>query len=247
MIKSKEIYLDDSYPTEMRVNDLLSKMTLQEKFREIGMYSASRLIEDKNFSKELAAQYFNNMGIGAIEAPRLSPQENAAIINELQKYLIENTRLGIPALVISECLHGYMSPGATVFPQSIALGSTWNEALVKEVAEAIAKEASACGVRQGLAPDLDLARESRWGRVEETFGEDPFLCGALGYQYIIGLQGEPGMFREGRIAATVKHYAAHGSPEGGLNLSPVSAGERQLRELYLPPFKKAIAEAEHFL
>lgn len=135
-----------------------------------------------------------------------------------------------------------MGVGATIFPQSISIASSWNEELVREIAETIALESSAVGINQGLAPDLDLARELRWGRVEETYGEDPYLCERLGIAYIKGLQGE-GHIDEQHIGATIKHFVAHGSPEGGVNLSPVSTGPRQLRELYLPPFKAAIQEA----
>lgn len=242
-IKGKPKYLDKNQPVETRVRDLIGIMTLEEKIREMGMHTTRLLVENGKFSTKLAEEYFKGIGIGAMEAPRQNPEDTAEIVNELQKFLINNTRLGIPAIIITECLHGFMSPRATVFPQAIGLASTWNAPLIKEIASVIAKEASACGCTQGIAPDLDLARESRWGRVEETYGEDPYLCAVLGTEYIKGLQGEEPMIGEEKLVSTVKHFAAHGSPESGINLAPVAVGERQLRELYLPAFKKAITEA----
>lgn len=242
-MNSKPIYLDPFQPVDARVSDLLGRMTLEEKFREMGMGKTRNMGESGRFSKKLADEFFKGMGIGAMQDARLDPVNNAAFINDLQKYLIENTRLGIPALIISECLHGFLSPGATMFPQSIALGSSWNDALVGNIAAAAAKEATACGTRQALAPNLDLAREPRWGRVEETYGEDPYLCGCMGVEYVRGMQGERGVLAEDKLVVTLKHFAAHGSPEGGLFVSPVPTGERQLRELYLQPFKIAVMKA----
>lgn len=236
-------YQNSNIPVEERIEDLLDRMTLDEKLREMCMYP-SKILEEAGecplFSEEKAAEFFQGMGIGALEAPKYLPRQNVAYMNSIQKYLVENTRLGIPALMISEILHGYMNPDATVFPQSIALASTWNRDLIQQTASVIAEEAAACGVRQGLGPDLDLAREPRWGRVEETFGEDPYLVGELGLSYIKGMQGTDKKVADNKLAVTLKHFCAHGTPEGGVNLSPVPVGERQLRELYLPPFAKAI-------
>jgi len=237
-------YLDPKQPVETRVNDLLSRMTLDEKFRQINMVDIRIFIDDEgNFSEELADSFFNGMGIGVVQDPRFEPEVNAKIVNQLQKYLKTKTRLGIPAIVVCESLHGFMSPKATIFPQAIGLASTWNTEMLKEIASAIAKECRVNGINQTLAPDLDLAREPRWGRVEETFGEDPYLCSSMGVAYIKGVQGENEFIDNDHIISTVKHYAAHGSPEGGINLSPVYAGERQLRELYLKPFEAAVKDA----
>ncbi|NJD03797.1 MAG: aminotransferase class V-fold PLP-dependent enzyme [Ruminiclostridium sp.] len=240
----KQTYLELNHSIEKRVADLLNRMTLEEKLREMNMLgSVGSIIKDGVFSPELAQQFFKGMGIGAVQDPRLDPEDTAEVVNELQRFLIENTRLGIPAFIIAETLHGVMSPGMTVFPQAIALASTWDTELIKEIASVIAKEARSIGISQSLAPDLDLAREPRWGRVEETYGEDPYLCARFGVEYIKGLQGDGLVMDNDHIVATIKHFAAHGSPEGGVNLSPVPVGERQLRELYLPPFKAGIAEA----
>lgn len=240
-------YQNADLPVEERVEDLLGRMTLDEKLREMMMHPSGDFADEQDrtsVSKTKADAYFQGMGMGILEAPKYTPQENVRYINALQKYLTENTRLGIPALIISECLHGYMTPEATVFPQAIALASTWDQELVEKTAAAIAEEAASCGIRQGLGPDLDLAREPRWGRVEETFGEDPYLCGEMGISYMKGLQGQEDAVPGNKIAATPKHYCAHGSPEGGVNLSPVPCGDRQLRELYLPPFARAIREGK---
>lgn len=238
-------YMNPELSVEERVEDLLGRMTLEEKLREMCMYP-SKYFEgesgDSIFCEEKAAEFFKGIGIGALEAPKFSPRQNAAYMNAIQKYIIENTRLGIPAIMISEILHGYLTPDATVFPQAIALASTWNKELIKQVSSVIAKEAAACGIRQGLGPDLDLAREPRWGRVEETYGEDPYLVGTMGLSYVKGMQGEEENVPGDKIAVTLKHFCAHGSPEGGVNLSPVPTGDRQLRELYLPPFAKCIRE-----
>ncbi len=243
---SKYPYQNSKLPVEERVEDLLSRMTLDEKMREMMMKPADMFVKDgtREFSAEKADAYFDGISIGLLEAPKFTPQDNVKYINALQKYLTENTRLGIPALVISECLHGYMTPEATVFPQAINLASTWNPELIEKTASAIAAEVASCGVRQGLGPDLDLAREPRWGRVEETYGEDPYLCGEIGISYMKGLQGQEDSVPVNKIAATPKHFCAHGSPDGGVNLSPVPCGDRQLRELYLPPFARAVREGK---
>jgi beta-glucosidase len=237
-------YLDSRQPVEKRVNDLLSRMTLEEKLRQINMVDIRNFVDDKGkFSEELADSFFKGMGIGVVQDPRLEPEKNAEIVSQLQKYLKTKTRLGIPAIIVCECLHGLLSPKATIFPQAIGLAGTWNVEMMKEIASTIAKECRANGINQGLAPDLDLAREPRWGRVEETYGEDPYLCSSMGVAYIRGLQGENETVDNDHIISTIKHFTAHGSPEGGVNLSPVYAGERQLRELYLKPFEAAIKEA----
>ena len=159
-----------------------------------------------------------------------------ATIRRVEKYLKNNMRLYIPLLVIGESLHGVMNPDATVFPQSIGLGSTFNEDLVENIADVIGAEARSLGICQVLAPNLDLAREPRWGRTEEDFGEDPYLVSRMGAAYIAGIQ-------KNKVAATAKHYIAHGSPEGGLNIAPVHMGERELRESILEPFREAVCNA----
>ncbi len=236
------LYRDASQPAGARAEDLLRRMTLEEKVRQMTQRDTAELLCDGAVDAA-ALRAALALGIGTLQDPRLSPRANANIINTVQRFLTEETRLGIPALVISECLHGHMSDGATVFPQAIGLGSTWNPALVRRMAAATAKEARAVGVAQALAPDLDLARDPRWGRVEETYGEDPYLVGRMGAAYVRGMQGAgPGVDRE-HLVCTAKHYAAHGSPEAGVNLAPVAGSIRDLFALYLPPFRAAIVEA----
>lgn len=161
------LYHDATRPAETRAQDLLARMTLEEKVRQMSQHDAGLLDRPEALRTALS------QGIGTLQDPRIGPRENAERVNAIQRYLVEETRLGIPALVISECLHGHMSDGATIFPQAIGLASTWNPALIGRMAAATAKEARATGVAQALAPDLDLARDARWGRVEETYGEDP--------------------------------------------------------------------------
>ena len=239
----KAAYLDSTLSVDTRVRDLLGRMTIEEKVRQMSMRLIGTFVENGRVSAEAVREFFGGMGIGCLQDLRADPKGSAEAVNAIQKYLVEETRLGIPALVVSECLHGHLSGGATIFPQAIGLASTWNPDLVRRMGEAAAKEARAVGVAQALAPDLDLARDPRWGRVEETYGEDPYLVSRMGVAYIKGMQGEgPTVDRE-HLICTAKHYAAHGSPEAGVNLAPVAGGLRDLRTIYLPPFKAAVTEA----
>ena len=237
------IYRDPGAGVEARVRDLLGRMTPEEKIAQMALARFDQVMSDGRVSGAALAAALGDRGIGCFEDLRADPRTNAEAVNAVQQYLVEHTRLGIPAMVISECLHGHMSGKATVFPQAIALASTWDPELVRQMAEVTAREARATGVAQALSPDLDLARDPRWGRVEETYGEDPYLVERMGVAFIQGMQGPgPGVDRE-HLVCTAKHYAAHGSPEAGMNLSPVACGPRELRTLYLPPFKAAVQEA----
>ena len=243
--KRKPVWLDASRAVDSRVRDLMEQMTLEEKIRQMSMFRVSAFLNRRNrVSSKAVREHFGEHSIGCLQDPRVEPRASAEAVNAVQKYLVERTRLGIPALVISECLHGYSCDGATVFPQAIALGSTWNPELVGRMAEAAAKEARAVGVAQALAPDLDLARDPRWGRVEETYGEDPWLVSRMGVAYIAAMQGEGEGYDREHLLCTPKHYAAHGSPEAGVNLAPVPGGLRDLYMTYLPPFKAAVMEAK---
>jgi beta-glucosidase len=240
-------YRDPSLPVEARVESLLSQMTLDEKLQQMLMTDFERMLDSldgKPLEDALRAK-IGTEGLGCLtDARRGTARESAEVTNALQRYLIEETRLGIPALIMAECLHGHLSPRATVFPQSIAVSSAWNPELVEKMAAAAAREARAVGVVQALSPDLDVVREPRWGRGEETYGEDPFLIGELGLAYIKGMQGTEAQLGSENLLCTLKHFAAHGSPESGLNLAPVLAGERELHTAYLPPFRKAIIEGK---
>lgn len=245
MRSSRTAYKEASVPVEDRVRDLLARMTLSEKIRQMGMTDSARFLTEGAISPDSLRQELGDEGIGAVQDARLAPSPPAAarVINSIQRFLVKETRLGIPALVIGECLHGHMSVGATVFPQAIGLASTWNAELVEKVASATAQEAGAVGVTQALAPDLDLARDPRWGRVEETYGEDPYLCERLGVAYVHGIQGHGEMVAREHLIATPKHFAAHGSPQSGINLAPVATGPRELHSVYLRPFRAAVVEA----
>jgi len=236
-------YLDAALPAQKRAADLVGRMTIEEKVRQMTMWDSGRFLVNGRFSQRAARRFFGGLSIGALQDPRREPRVNARTVNAVQRLLMQHTRLGIPALIVSECLHGHMSPGATVFPQAIGLGSTWNPDLVGQMAGVAAREARSVGVAQALAPDLDLARDPRWGRVEETYGEDPYLCSRMAVAYVRGIQGEGPLIDRRHVIATPKHFAAHGSPEAGVNLAPVAVGPRELRAMYLAPFKAAVVEA----
>ncbi len=226
-----------------KVKALLSKMTLEEKIAQLGSVMAMPLLENGRFAPAKAKPILKH-GIGHISAPAMTSslplREVAALTNEIQKYLRENTRPGIPAIVHEECLNGFRARGATIFPQNIGLASTWEPELIYRITSVIRRQMRAVGMHQGLAPVLDVTRDPRWGRVEETFGEDPFLVSRMGVAYVQGLQGDD--IKKG-IVATTKHFAGHGLPESGLNCAPSHIPPRLFREVYLYPFEKAVKEA----
>lgn len=246
------VYQQADQPIANRVSDLLSRMTLEEKVMQVQCLWQSKksfLNEDGSFNSDSAAVALVN-GIGHVGRPSegteggggkgRTPEENARFTNEIQRFLIENTRLGIPALFHEECLHGHAAAQGTSFSQPIGLASTWNPALVEELFTMTAREARARGTHQALTPVLDVCREPRWGRVEETYGEDPYLVGEIGLAAILGFQGREAQIGEDRVLATLKHMTGHGQPEGGNNIAPANFSERTIREVFLPPFKKAV-------
>jgi len=222
-------------PVEERVTDLLSRMNIQEKVRQMDMYKGESFVKENVFSQDLASTKIGTLGVGAIHD--LYPK-TAKEINAIQKFVIDNNRWGIPALVMEEMLHGYMAEGSTAFPMNIGLGATWDTKLLKDVGSAIASEARAHGVHFGLGPNLDVGREPRWGRVAETLGEDVYLIGELGVAMVQGLQGDS-LSSNAAIVAEPKHFAVHGIPEAGGNSSPVLVGERTARTDFFPSFQKA--------
>ncbi|WP_035172029.1 glycoside hydrolase family 3 N-terminal domain-containing protein [Caldanaerobius polysaccharolyticus] len=242
--KESALYLDATQPVEKRVEDLLSRMTLDEKIAQLSSVWVYELLDNMEFSVDKAKDLLKD-GIGQITriggASNLGPKESAQLANEIQRYLIENTRLGIPALVHEESCSGYMAKGATCFPQTIGVASTWNTELVKQMGSVIREQMKAVGAHQALAPLMDVARDARWGRVEETFGEDPYLISEMGVSYIEGLQG--GNIKDG-IMATVKHFVGYGFSEGGMNWAPAHIPERELREVFLLPFEAAVKKAK---
>ena len=236
-------YHDASYSTQERVENLLSQMTVNEKLAQLGSKWVFELMEDQQFSATKAQSEIPH-GIGQITriagASNVAPNEGATLANTIQGYLVNNTRLGIPAIVHEECCSGYMAKGATVFPQAIGVASTWDEELTEAMGEVIRIQMRTVGGHQALAPVLDISRDPRWGRVEETFGEDPYLVSQLGSAYVKGIQG-PDM--ASGIIATGKHFVGYGLPEGGRNWAPVFLPERELLEIFVRPFEVAIQSA----
>jgi beta-glucosidase len=241
---AEALYKDKNQPIEKRVEDLLSRMTLDEKIAQLSAVWVYEVLDDTKFSPDKAASKIGH-GIGQITriagASNLDPESCAQIANEIQKYLIENTRLGIPAIVHEESCSGFMAKGATCFPQTIGVASTWNTELARAIGEVIRTQMKAAGAHQALAPLLDVTRDPRWGRTEETFGEDPYLVAQMGIAYINGLQGNG--LHDG-IMATGKHFVGYGMSEGGMNWAPAHIPERELREVYLFPFEAAVKEAK---
>ncbi|HVE34680.1 MAG TPA: glycoside hydrolase family 3 N-terminal domain-containing protein [Gemmatimonadaceae bacterium] len=246
-VAQRPAYRDASLPIERRITDLLSRMTLEEKVAQMMcLWDQKKLItsQDGRFDPAKAPRWFR-VGIGRIERPQdgHDARGEAEFVNAIQRWVRDSTRLGIPILFNEEALHGLEAAGATSFPQAIALASTWNTDLVQRVFTATAAEARARGVHQVLAPVVDIAREPRWGRFEETYGEDPFLVARMGVAAVRGFQGTDSAIGAGHVFATLKHMTGHGQPESGTNVGPASIGERTLRDMFLYPFETAIKEA----
>ncbi len=240
------LYKQVHAPIEERIHDLLGRMTLQEKVRQLDMYAGARSLIDLRidrthaapngvFQPQQAQKEFGDLGVGSIHDLYPTPVQS----NAIQKWVIAHNRLGIPALFIEEGLLGFNT--GTVFPAPLNLASTWNRDLARQTGATIAAEMRATGVDMVLAPVLDLAREPRWGRVEEDFGEDPYLTGQLGLAYVRGAQGDS-LDSDHTVVAEPKHFAGHGSPEGGTNTSPVHIGERELRMVMLKSFEPALRQ-----
>lgn len=236
--QKKYPYQNAQTPVEDRVQDLLSRMTLEEKVRQMDMYRGDFFKDKEDFAKSKSAEKIGKLGIGAIHD--LYPR-SAKMINDLQTNVIKGNRWGIPALIMCEMLHGYLDEGSTAFPMNIGLGATWDVNVMDKVGKVIGMEARAHGVHFGFGPNLDLGREPRWGRVAETFGEDAFLNSEIGLAFIKGLQGDD-LKSDRSIIAEPKHFAVHGIPQAGGNSSPILVGERSAREDHLPSFQKAFTK-----
>ena len=221
------------------MQDLLKRMTLEEKVDQLSSWRRSAMSTDNAEAQQIVEKIQKLSEPGS----QVGPRDTAVLRNEAQKFLVERTRLGIPALFQGEALHGFMSNGSTSFPQVLGLASTWDPELVERVFSAAADEMAAAGVRQAFTPVLDLARDPRWGRTEETYGEDPFLVSRMGVAAIRGLQGTSFVIDRHHVLATAKHFAAHGQPEGGRNTAPANYSERILRESFFMPFQAAVEEA----
>ncbi len=246
-------YRNPNLPIERRIADLLSRMTIEEKAAQMTTLWVRKPQQKRpngnfgdrgDFSPEEAAVVMKH-GIGGIgrQRERTDARRGAEYANAVQKWLKENTRLGIPALLHDEILHGLMAVGGTNFPTPISLASSWDPELITKIFTAAALETRIRGSHHVLGPNLDLARDPRWGRTEETYGEDPYLVSRMGVAAIKAIQG-PGPNVDGEhVIATAKHFAAHGQPEGGTNTAPGNFSERILREVFLPPFEAAVKEA----
>jgi beta-glucosidase len=253
--QQKPLYKEAKAPIDVRVNDLICRMTLEEKLGQLvthlgwEMYdkSGNKVSVSDKFKKAVADQKVGNLWATLRADPwtqktlanGLDPYTAAKATNMLQKYNLEHSRLPIPIFLAEECPHGHMAIGTTVFPTAIGQGSTWDPELIRKMAETISMEARLQGGHIGYGPVLDLAREPRWSRVEETYGEDPFLNSMMGTAMVKGFQGNnigSGL----NVISTLKHFTAYGVPEGGHNGGPVSVGLRELYQSYLPPFKAAV-------
>jgi len=234
-------YRNPRLAIEDRVADLLSRMTLEEKVAEIAPTRGQAHVIDPTgtFNDETASATLRRFPDPELE---LTPRRAAILRNALERYAREKTRLGIPLLSMGEALHGFMEYGSTSFPQAIGLASTWDPALVKRVFTAAGQEAGAAGVGQVFSPVLDLARDPRWGRTEETYGEDPYLVSRMAVAAVTGLQGDEFLIGRDHVMATMKHFAVHGQPEGGTNTAPGNYSERVIRETFLVPFEAAVKE-----
>jgi beta-glucosidase len=259
------VYKDTSKRVETRVEDLLQRMTVEEKAAQLitlweqkdkvqtdaGVFDPAKA--SKNFPagvgqiarpSDKRGVIQSNAGAAGASARAINrdARDTAEYINVAQHWAVERTRLGIPILFHEEALHGYVARGATSFPQSIALASTWDPALLERVFSVAAREMRARGATLALAPVVDVARDPRWGRIEETYGEDPYLVSEMGLAAIRGFQGTKLPLPSDKIMVTLKHMTGHGQPENGTNVGPAHLGQRELREVFFPPFERAVKE-----
>jgi beta-glucosidase len=251
------LYKNAAASADARVEDLLKRMTLDEKIVQISAVwdDKTKIFDAKGEfdASKMATVYPNGIGHFARPSDAKGPASPRAVpgrdvratvrlVNALQRYQLEKTRLGIPTIFHEEGLHGYAALGATSFPQAMALASSWDLDLVREVNAVTGREIRARGVSLALTPVVDVARDPRWGRIEETFGEDPYLVGEMGVAAIEGVQGIGNVrtLGPGKVFATLKHLTGHGQPESGTNVGPAPFSERTLRENFFPPFEQAI-------
>ncbi len=249
------VYKNKNLSPEVRAKNLLSLMTMDEKLMQMQCLwiQKSRILNEQGDFDEAKAAEVLKHGLG--ELGRLNenagpnsygyhPKQAAELYNKIQKFFVEKTRLGIPVMTHEESLHGQQTQDATNFPIPISLASTWNENLMTEIFTNVAEEVRARGGHHVLAPVVDITRDPRWGRTEETMGEDPFLVSRLAVAQIKAYQGNRVYLGKNNVAATLKHFGIHGQSEGGINVAPSNLDERTAREVFFPPFKAAIQEAK---
>ena len=243
MAMTRAPYLDAGLTIEARVEDLLARMTVEEKVAQLGSIWSFEVVRDGALDLDRSRALLG-AGLGQVTrvagGTNLDALEVAAAGNEIQRFLVEETRLGIPAILHEETLHGLLARDAPSFQQSIGAASTWDADLVEQMATTLRRRMLATGARQALGPVLDITRDPRWGRIEETYGEDPYLAAELGCAYVRGLQGTD--LAEG-VLATGKHMVGHGLAEGGLNQAPVHVGTRELHDEQLFSFEAAVRSA----
>ena len=238
-----ELYKDSTQPVEKRVEDLLARMTLEEKAAQLcgdlpmdlvegGMPSDELLREKFPYGHGRLTQY-STMGLA-------NPKKIARLSNTLQKYFVEKTRLGIPVALQTENLCGYPAMGGTMFPAQINVGCTWEPELVKEMSQVIGQESKAVGIKSAMSPVIDIVRDHRWGRVYETYGEDPYLTSQMGINYIQGMQGD----KKNGVACVAKHFLGYSETQGGLNTAATRITDRELYEVFATPFEAAMREAD---
>ena len=236
-------YRDPELPVRTRVEDLLERMTWDEKIAQLGSVWVFQLLEGGALAPAKAEELLQN-GLGHVTrvsgASNLDAESAARLANSIQEFLVSQTRLGIPAIIHEEICSGLMARGSTVFPQAIGVASTWDPDLAHAMAEVVRMQMRAMGAHQGLSPVLDICRDPRWGRAEETFGEDPHLTASMGVAFIRGLQGQE---LANGVLATAKHFVGYGASEGGLNWAPAHIPARELHEVYLHPFEAAVKTA----
>lgn len=258
--KGGPLYKDATAPIDLRVRDLLGRMTLEEKVGQIIALWATKadIMDDLTFSPAKASKaYPHSFGqitrpsdkrgaqggsnqAGGVGARWRTPADTVAFITAVQTWATQQTRLGIPVLFHEESLHGYMATDATMFPMAIGMAGSFDPKLMQDVQSVIAREVRARGVHLALSPVVDIARDPRWGRIEETFGEDPYLCGEMGVAAVLGLQGGSRQLGPDKVMATLKHMTGHGQPQSGENIAPAPISERELRENFFPPFRQVV-------
>lgn len=251
--KASPAYKNPGLPSSRRAKDLLSRMTFEEKAAQmlcVWQEKAQKLVNEKGEFDEAKAKkaFRDRRGLGQVGRPSdagggRNARQMAELTNDIQKFFLENSRLGIPVIFHEECLHGHAAPDGTSFPQPIALGASFNPELVEQLFTMTAMETRLRGAHHALTPVVDVAREPRWGRVEETYGEDPYLVSRLGIAAVRGFQGQRNFRDKRHLLATLKHFVGHGQPESGMNCAPANVSERILRETFLYTFKEALREA----
>ncbi len=253
--KSKLLpYQNPKLSPEKRTKDLLSRMTLEEKAAQMVCIWRDRpksmLDDDGNFDEKKAKAFFKKKnGIGQVTRPSdagkgKNARETAELTNKIQKFFLENSRLKIPVVFHEECLHGHWAIDSTHFPQPIALAASFDPSLVERLFTMTAEEARVRGAHHVLTPVVDVVRDPRWGRCEETYGEDPYLVSRMGIAAVKGFQGDRKFHDRKHVMSTLKHFTGHGQPESGMNCAPANISERVLREAFFYPFKEVIREAK---